>query len=629
MKRFGALLLILAIISGTAANDDLTALSEKLFRAFFAGDFATLKANCVKNHPLLTKPDSERDEADLRSIRHTIEVVGPLQKVIPVATEEVTPGRIRVVADLEFAKGTYQAIMYFRNGNQYSGINVPLVGPGLAIPDLTNEQMRQDFDAMVAVLKETMPHAEVIRQSTGSDVWLMLADYRARIPADGNSVSFAKFLRRVLADCRGHHLWLADLDADEHFREIYRGLIDFDRLGDNRLAQHLAWRYSAAKEYPNPLELSYLQGNYYNDTEFTFKGIKYPAAMKLVEIDGKTPDELARNAGGRASGFDFRRQKPFFAGGNLIRYLTPSVPGQRTFVFVRPDGEKVVLTFKEGERVECSGNPKGYFFCKERVIYLEDTNLIFIRLPAMNPERLPEYEKAITEIMTGHRPRYAVIDIRNNGGGSDRVPSRLLELLAGFPVKYQLALALPANDRLREHMRRRGPVTGENAVTREIPFLGAGDFDIYEAGIEFKPDGSRPGVEHIYVLVENIYSAAGTLTAIAAGDDHITSVGVPGDKILGRGIDPYVFQLPNSKLLVQVEPAIDISNARSASDCLHNGVEVEIAPFPEAYFAMYAAPAADDIKRYLRQDDPFMAKVFELIKERENRRNHQPPGGVQ
>ena len=155
---------------------------------------------------------------------------------------------------------------------------------------------------------------------------------------------------------------------------------------------------------------------------------------------------------------------------------------------------------------------------------------------------------------------------------------------------------------------------------RRIPFLADREFDVQEFTITMK-NGENASAEHVYVIAHDVYSAAGTLVAIAKGSEHVTAVGFPGTKMLGMGIDPYHFALPNSKLIISVEPAVHLSNCRSAADTLHLDIEVELPMSAEEHFACQSHPVPADCRSYLENEDPFMQKIFGLIRERETAAN--------
>lgn len=122
----------------------------------------------------------------------------------------------------------------------------------------------------------------------------------------------------------------------------------------------------------------------------------------------------------------------------------------------------------------------------------------------------------------------------------------LLEMLSANPIQFKGCWATPANARIRDYMKRRGRDFSDNANVRRIPFLADREFDVQEFTITMK-NGENASAEHVYVIAHDVYSAAGTLVAIAKGSEHVTAVGFPGTKMLGMGIDPYHFALPEQQ----------------------------------------------------------------------------------
>ena len=74
--------------------------------------------------------------------------------------------------------------------------------------EINQDQMFEDYDYMVNVLHNMMPHAIVIRKSYNIDVWKKLAVYRKKIPQIKNTREFAVLVASALYACKGHHLGL-------------------------------------------------------------------------------------------------------------------------------------------------------------------------------------------------------------------------------------------------------------------------------------------------------------------------------------------------------------------------------------------------------------------------------------
>ena len=93
---------------------------------------------------------------------------------------------------------------------------------------------------------------------------------------------------------------------------------------------------------------------------------------------------------------------------------------------------------------------------------------------------------------------------------------------------------------------------------------------------------------------------------------QLVSVGLPNSQILGVGIDPFAFSLPNSKIIFMLEPVVDLTGARTAKDTHHNDVEVRIKPTLDQLLDYYGTDAALPLEERLNKHDPFFQRVLEL-----------------
>lgn len=223
------------------------------------------------------------------------------------------------------------------------------------------------------------------------------------------------------------------------------------------------------------------------------------------------------------------------------------------------------------------------------------------------------YLSEIDKIQRKYHPHFAIIDVRYNGGGSDIIALLMIKALLSKPnlgVKY----AFLASEYQRKELIRRGRNL-DKFQEKEIEFLDKQRFLISNNTPIITENNEAPKVHRIYVLSENIYSAAGTLTSrIAYDNDNIISVGFNNPRMLGRGVNPFIFALPNSKLTIQVEPALDITNCTTAMDCMHTKVELELKLHPIEYLQYLMTPVdTTNVRDYLLYKDPFMQKVFRLI----------------
>lgn len=201
-----------------------------------------------------------------------------------------------------------------------------------------------------------------------------------------------------------------------------------------------------------------------------------------------------------------------------------------------------------------------------------------------------------------------VIDIRDNPGGGDNVWMGVLSKIIPKPIRYQdhiLCIDSPA-------MHARYPQYAAGWKKATIPFLKDVRYAVfYDGPATIEPHANSLKFKgRIYVIQnENIYSSAGSLAAIAAIDSNIVSVGSTTGRLLGKGINPLVFELPNSKIRDRIEPVIDFMSVREVADVFHDKVEIPVELSREEHLSRLLSkdPYAE---AYLINADPVLKKIL-------------------
>lgn len=610
--------------------------AEKLMRAWWQGDFDAIRADCNPQHDFL-KPGTDLKPL-VDNLNYSRKWLGELVKLEVKQVQTGRNGFKSVRFLMFFQNGVYEGGIHLTSENRFTGVWGPFLEKSGEMPVLDKERMLEDFDHMVTVLRDTMPHDLAIRDEFGIDVWQIFARYRTRIIGRESLPEFARLVQRALAACKGHHLWIIKptwSPTSEWYRNYCAHSIPPETLPVSRNVKTLL-DCLPAERGPATFQFLYWDGNYYTAPEFSIDGKRYRGPLKLIAVDGKKTEELEPLLRDTLPEFD-RKNKRFFRS-DFYTSLPSAIPGCRTFLF--ETSEKKTLSITVPDDAELSTGENDMFSVlkqgdlsltlleiPKQVLYWREHSLVYLRVPVMNPKDLPFYEEQLRPILEKEKPRYAVIDIRGNGGGSDGVPTALLRKLSANPITWKGFLATPANERVRRHLKLGGRDFYDHKSVRNIPFLDNRKFDVQEFSAELRSE-KNACVEHIYVIAHDIYSAAGTLVAIAKGSEHVTAVGFSGTKILGMGIDPYCFLLPNSKLIISVEPAIDLSDCGSAAETLHLGTEVELQMSPGEYLAYRCRSIPADCRDYLEKEDPFMQKIFAMIREREAAGNRKVSPGI-
>ena len=481
--------------------------------------------------------------------------------------------------------------------------------------EINQDEMFEDYDHMVDVLRNMMPHATVIRKNYNIDVWKKLADYRKQIPQIKNTREFAVLVASALYACKGHHLGLKRLSPsmNENYLKTIYGKVDtkLSVMRNHDLVTYANKVLFYTTPFPQTLYFTYYDGNYYIPCKFKVNDQCYPDQLKLLTIDGYIPEEIEREVIDHLPYYDSNHSR--FYNGNFYCFFPPKNNGERIFEFLTRNNDKIKLRIKDNDKIFYFANSKPFKKVPKFVWYISDYQAIYIRIPTMNYLHQHFYLSEIDKIQRKYHPHFAIIDVRYNGGGSDIIALLMIKALLSKPnlgVKY----AFLASEYQRKELIRRGRNL-DKFQEKEIEFLDKQKFLISNNTPIITENNEAPKVHRIYVLSENIYSAAGTLTSrIAYDNDNIISVGFNNPRMLGRGVNPFIFALPNSKLTIQVEPALDITNCTTAMDCMHTKVELELKLHPIEYLQYLMTPVdTTNVRDYLLYKDPFMQKVFRLI----------------
>ncbi|MBU0764899.1 MAG: S41 family peptidase [Bacteroidetes bacterium] len=481
--------------------------------------------------------------------------------------------------------------------------------PDVTLPELTHEQMAADYDTFVSIVNQVFPLFEINRQVYGMDLHEFLNKQRNRIVRSGSYFEFADILRTTVNKCRGSHFWLEAVDPSAYYegfveKESYRIMYGYELyIADS--VNKLEWE----------LPLLYYNGDYYVIYDFVYSGLMYEKGMKVMKYNEKTPDEIVNTLfdAGRPVYWDYKLNKNYLT--SFYRYIDKDVT-QVLFEFEDIKGIPLKVCFRTKEGPE--------YYAPEinrdaAVVYLDNDNILYIRLPEMQPSLL-EYYRTELEKYGDKSFRAVVIDIRDNGGGSDLTWMKLLSLILpkDKPAVKTTRVAFKNSRINRKYLPRHnsGEFLLAGADALKIDYLNNEEFLVVDWTDTLVVDDNTLDCNgNIYVLSEDIYSSAGSLMNICKQFDNLVSVGFRNSDILGAGIDPFAFSLPHSKLIFKMEPVVDLTNARTAAEAHQTDVEVEVEADLPAMLNYYNFPDSISRTDFLQKHDPFYPKVLELCRE--------------
>ena len=493
-------------------------------------------------------------------------------------------------------------------------------------PDLTFEQKLEDFDTCSGIIRDVFPATHVNKVVYGLDIEQIFSNYRAMITESGSMLQYIEILDRMINACKGSHLntsrmSLAQYRSNPFLQSYTAGYLNEDIVRIHELYfNHLLTRNPLYRVKLN-IPLIYFQGDYYVQYDFTYKDRVFLRGWKVETCNGRTPDNIVDENQDLLSmlPWDFSLGKFYYT-----RFYTMGVHADQetlNFVFRAPDETFIEASFPIHVRVTYDIPQRQ----NDKVVtYFPNSKLLYIRIPDMNSDDIPFYENGIlqegqrqgSDRRSGDRQvRAAVVDIRHNGGGSDQVWIRILRMLLSHSVTYETRFGILNNATVLSYIPQQGddPSTSQEEQPEIIDFLGDREYLTQTMQDTLSPASDSIRVPMIYVLSEDIYSAAGSLTTVASLVDSIVSVGYTNPHILGRGIDPFYFSLPYSSFIFKIEPVIDLTGCSSVVDVFHANMEVEVRPSLEQVLDFYNQPMEGSLEDFLALYDPIFQETLELI----------------
>lgn len=439
------------------------------------------------------------------------------------------------------------------------------------LPNLSNAQMYADFDTMVSSLAQISPQIEIRQKVTEVDVFEQIAQYRRQIEDVKDTEQFAMLIRKALNTCQDGHtgiLWGGYFPDEASYKKIG---ISEDAIRLLPIYDSLILNWLAKKKIN--LKLKYINGHYYNLADFSLQNQRYPAGLQLVACNGTNINEYVHslNNSKRMMRWDFKN-KHYYSEDFYNSYHLSEKDVLR-LSFQDNNGSTIVGDFRLSDSLTFIKPIIQSIDTTRRVAFFSEQKLLYIKIPEMIG--VDYYLTEISRHAANSEIKKIVIDIRDNPGGGDNVWMEVLSKIIPQPIVYQ-DLLLCINSPV---MRERYPDYAANWRKTTIPFLTDTRYSVYYSGpATIEPHATSLKFKgRIYVIQnENIYSSAGSLAAVAAIDSNIISVGCPTGRLLGKGINPLVFELPNSKILYRIEPVIDFMNTKQVADAFHDKVEMPV-----------------------------------------------------
>ncbi|WP_412469156.1 hypothetical protein [Pedobacter sp. KLB.chiD] len=171
------------------------------------------------------------------------------------------------------------------NQKQYASNPAPSAD---RFPKLTYHQMRAEHDTLVSYIKQVSPVIYFNKELRGIDFDRHAARLRKQISRKTTMKSYLHIIKKTLNAAQDGHTSQLNTVLLDIARKYWipTGFVSFDSASTENMYEYVKYLkesfYSKAE-----LNLIYTSGSYYNLMPFSYKGITYPAAMKLIGCNGK------------------------------------------------------------------------------------------------------------------------------------------------------------------------------------------------------------------------------------------------------------------------------------------------------------------------------------------------------
>jgi hypothetical protein len=470
--------------------------------------------------------------------------------------------------------------------------------------ELTQKEMNEDINFLVRTIKEVNPHLTVREQVTKSN---LLLEMDSLLQTGNRLSSFEEFYytaKRILLLCQDQHD-----DFQSHFPKdeeknnpfLTQEAIELSRLSQQTYDLYLPW---------NSLGICYINGSYYfAETHYDDNNdILIPAGAKLLYVNDIAIDDYVTKYNRRCDNsvrWDF----------NFHKYYTHRI--YFPFISGVTDKMEMILKYSINDSVRTlnytgsrtQGN-KAKDEHESAVSYFRKNKILYIRIPAMDMKNRDFYIQNI--LRHKNEPvEKIVIDIRNNGGGNDSLWINVMSAILDNPFRETEEKMYVRNTPfVRDYISIRGIKINEKDTVsigndNFVRITGDDDVPITAASLNYSGK--------IYVLVnEHCFSSALAFSATCNRMKKVITVGQTSNYVGGRGITPFFFVLPNSKLIFSISPVLDASDVKSVEDYYDRFVKIPVMPTIDDYVFERNYEGKRYGEEFLFNHDPVFRKVLEL-----------------
>lgn len=487
------------------------------------------------------------------------------------------------------------------------------------IPNLSNEQMLEDFDYLVHVINKICIQYNVRKKVTNQDISDELKILRDSIQKINSTIEYVGIIKSVL-----------NLTQDVHAKILpdnYYSKSEFRKLKDSVTIESLVltskyWELyknrNKEKNYALTFRFKYLNGEYYNLLDFEYDSIFVPAGAKIIKYNSKNIHSVVNNlkANKFALHWDFNNNRYY----HDLFWTVLDKNKDITLTFETKDSTyNVEFDFLKKPDYQNLSKKNSYLIKYNaikmwddgKVEYFKNKKILYIRVPEMDYYKKDYYPKQIRKIGYDKDIKGVVIDIRDNGGGSDYVWINILKSLIKDTLKPKVTMIAKNNNCTLQYLNKLGVEYTDNIAYNDLVCDSIIFVFEHEKKIPPKKNSLKLNCPIIILTNSDIFSSSGSFISYAQQFNNITTIGERSGILGGQGIHPFVFTLPNSKILFTIMAVYELNF--SNDNPFHDKIDIETKVSIENYIKYYNSNLEKFSKLNLIENDPYFINCLEVI----------------
>lgn len=495
-----------------------------------------------------------------------------------------------------------------------------------SLPTLTQNQMLEDHDSLVTLIKQTSPVVFFNKEVRRIDFDKYAKKNRKKISKKTTTAEFLFLIEKTLNAAQDGHtnrLGPALLDHMKKYGIPSSGV----KFIDSTEAQN-SYKYDAflRKKLYTKVELPiiYTSGEYYTLVPFNHKNKNYPEKMKLLSCNGKEIHKFVNSLIDIASPLRWDKTRNRNYKENFYKYAEIYKNNKITLVFETLEGKKLSIKISKNEEVTYLKDKKWkytYNDAKEDTVtthFFEKQGIFYAKLPHMQVHLGDSINNRFNKVHKNQKINAVVLDIRGNGGGFDAAYSNALKSICKDTLKQNMILGINWSHYTRKYYEFNRDSINKIPIfsfKTTVPTLQKPEMFYIHMTNEFITPENQQKIFNgkIYILQDRyIYSAASNLSILAQSSDQLVSIGETPDLLGGMQRSPFVLMLPNSKVIFRVEPQLDFTNNKTVEDTFKNTVEYPVSYTIEELRFRTTTNESIVSKTFLLNQDAMFKKVLEL-----------------